>query len=118
MSEEIPELPKRMPPPPHPKLAGPRPPRPATTKIPRVFNIWGTIVYGGCAAFAMAFMIMMGFGIIPPWYIILPCLLYVFVSSGNIAFGRIEANKDARFFTQALRKRGEENKQRQMRKMN
>jgi len=66
----------------------------------------------------MAFMIMMGFGIMPPWYVILPALLYVFISSGIIAQGRIEGNKDAQFFIQALKARSEENRQRQMRKMN
>jgi hypothetical protein len=111
------DLPSQMPPrpPPHPKLAGPMPP---TTRVPRVFNIWGTIVFGGCSSFALAFMILIGFGIVLPWYVVLPALLYVFVSAGFIALGRIEANKDARFFVQALRKRSEENKQRQMRKMN
>jgi len=114
MSEDLPsQMPPR--PPPHVKLAGPRPP---TTRIPRVFNIWGTIVYGGCASVAMGFMIMMGFGIMPPWYIILSCLLYVFLSSGIIALGRVEGNKDAQFFIQALKVRSEESKQREMRKMN
>jgi|SRR6478736_3106443 len=112
MSEE---LPSRMPPPPHAKLAGPRPP---TTRAPRAFNIWGTIVYGGCSSIAMAFMVMMGFGIMPPWYVILPSLLYVFLSSGIIALGRIEGNKEARFFIQALKEQSEENKQHAMRKMN
>jgi hypothetical protein len=103
---------EQLPPPPHPKLAGPRPPR---TRIPRVFNIWGTIAYSACAAAAFFFMIALAFGIYPPWYVMLPCLFYVFMSAGIIAFGRMESNKDARSFIQALR--SDEN-QRAMRKMN
>jgi hypothetical protein len=48
----------------------------------------------------------------------LPALLYVFLSAGIIALGRIEGNKQSQFFIQALKARSEENKQRQMRKMN
>jgi hypothetical protein len=100
-----------------PRLPPPLPPVP-TTRVPRVFNIQGTLVYAGCSFTAFCFMIAMGFGIWPPWYVILPCLFYVFLSSGIIAHGRIEANKDARFFIHALKKRSQENKQREMRRMN
>lgn len=112
MSDEIPELPNRMPPPPHAKLAGPRPLRPPTTRIPRVFNIWGTIAYGVASITAFASLIAAGFGWHPPWFIIGVALFYVGVSAGIIAAGRIEANKDAKFFVQALRRQSEENKRR------
>jgi len=112
MSDEIPELPNRMPPPPHAKLAGPRPLRPPTTRVPRVFNIWGTLVYAGCSITAFASMIAYGFGWRPPGLIILPALFYVGISASIIAAGRIEANKDAKVFVRALRRQSEENKRR------
>jgi hypothetical protein len=103
------ELPTQMP---------PRPPPHPVTRVPRVFNIWGTLVYAGCSFTAFASMIAYGFGWNPPWPIMLSALFYVGVSAGIIAFGRMEANKDARFFVQALRKRSDENGKRAMRKMN
>ena len=98
------DLPSRMPPRP--------PPLPPTTRVPRVFSIGGTIAYGGCAITALASLIAYGFGFPPPWFITMSCLLYVFVSAGIIATGRIEANKDAKVFTRALRRQSEENKRR------
>jgi len=113
--DDEPTLPTRMPPPPHTKLAGPRP---ATTRIPRVFNIWGTLVYAGCSAVAFLFMIAMGFDIMPPWYVILPTFLYVFLSSGIIALDRIEANKNNKFFIDSIKRQSETIQKHVMRKMN
>lgn len=103
------DIPDKMPerPPPHP-----------TTKVPRVYGLFGTVCYGGSAIVSIISVLSMGvFNWTPPWYIIASALIYVFTSSSLIFFGRIESNKDARFFIQALRKLGEENK-RSMRKMN
>jgi hypothetical protein len=111
------DLPSKIPPPPHPKLAGPRPRRPPTTRIPRVFNVWGTLAYGVFSITAFASMIAHGFGWTLPWFIILPSLCYTGISAGIIATGRMQSNKDARFSIQALKRQSEENK-RAMRRMN
>jgi hypothetical protein len=99
------ELPDRMP---------PRPP--PTTRVPHAFSIWGTLIYGSCSAAAGFFMIDLVW-IIPPWYVLLATFFYVFVSTGIIALGRVEANRDAKFFIEALKRQSEENKLK-VRKMN
>jgi hypothetical protein len=94
-------------------------PPPPTTKVPRVFSIWGTICYGIAAVYSCTTVMLIGIiRWMPPWYIVSSAFMYVFISAGIICFGRIEANRDARFFIQALRKRSDENKQRRMREMN
>ena len=105
-------LPSQMPPPPHAKLAGPRPLRPPKTRIPRVFSIWGTLAYSAFSIVAFASMIAYGFGWRPPGLIILPALFYVGTSAGIITMGRIEANKEAKVFTRALSRLSDENKRR------
>jgi hypothetical protein len=40
----------------------------------------------------------------------MPAFLYIFISASIICLGRIAANKDAKFFIQALRKRSDENR--------
>jgi hypothetical protein len=88
------------------------------TRIPRVFSIWGTLYYGVAAIASITVVLIMGFTRwMPPWYIISSAFLYVFISTGIICTGRIQANKDARFFIHALKKRSEDN-QRKMRRMN
>jgi hypothetical protein len=115
MNDGLPDQMPERPPPPHVKLAGPRPPR---TKVPRVFSIWGTICYGIAAVFCITAVLLMGFTKwIPPWYFISSAFLYCFISTGLITMGRIESNKDAKFFIRALRQKSAEN-QRTMRKMN
>jgi hypothetical protein len=99
-----------------PRLPPPLPPQP-TTRIPRVFNIWGTLVYAGCSITAFVSMIAYGFGWTPPWIIVLPTFIYVGTSSGIIAMGRIQSNKIASDTFVWLRQKSEENK-RAMRKMN
>ena len=95
-----------------------RPESPPTTKVPRVFSIWGTINYGVAAIASIAIVLCMGiFAWTPQWWAIMPAFLYVFISTGIICLGRIEANRDAKFFIHALRKRSEDN-ERAMRKMN
>ena len=94
------ELPSKMPPP--------------TTRVPRMFNIWGTLVYAACSFTAFCFMVAFPFGVRPPLYVVLPCLSYVFISSGIIALGRIENNRDAQFWIETARRVSELNK----RKMN
>lgn len=113
MSEE---LPKRMPSrlevetPPH---MHPHP----TTKVPKVFSIWGTIYYGAIAIGSIVIVIIGGIANwTPPWLLIGAAFLYVFINAGIICLGRMEANRDAKFFMHALRKRSDENKR--MRKMN
>jgi hypothetical protein len=106
-TEPIPPRPPPLPPPLHP-----------TTKIPRVYRLPGTVVFAGCSVVAFFFMIALGFGLDPPWYVILPSLFYVFVSSGIIAIGRIEANKDAKFFIETIKRQSEEIQKHAMRKMN
>jgi hypothetical protein len=102
------ELPKQMP---------PRPP-PPTTRVPKVFGIWGTILYGIIAITSIAIVVIGGIANwTPPWFLIGTAFIYVFISAGLICMGRIEANKDARFFIRALRERSDDNK-RAMRKMN
>lgn len=105
------DLPSQMPPPPTPLP-------PPTTQIPRVFSVWGTVIFFGCSATSFASMIAYSVGWTPPWFIILPAFLYVFISSGFIAVGRMESNKDARLFIEAIKQRSEENRKRAMRKMN
>ena len=84
-----------------------------------MFNIWGTICYSVSAVSSLIAILLMGiFKWTPPWYFLLPAFLYVFISSGIIALGRIQANKDARFFIRMLKRRSDENKQREMRRMN
>jgi hypothetical protein len=105
MSEELPD---RMP---------PRLPLPPTTRVPRVFSTWGTVCYGISAITAITIVIAGGiFKWTPPWFLIASAFIYVFISSGLICLGRIDANKDARFFIKTLRQRSDENKR--MRKMN
>src|SRR5213078_4524446 len=94
------------------------PPDMPTKRSTRVFNIWGTLVYSICSSTAFIFMIAMGFGILPPWYITLLCLFYVFLSSGFIALGRMDANMEAWFFNDTLRKLSEEDKKHANREMN
>jgi len=107
-------LPHQMPPRPGP----PTPPTRLhpTTRVPRVFSLPGTIVYAGCSLTALIFMIGTGFGLQTPWFVILPCLLYVFISSGIIAYGRIESNRDSKVYLRSLQRVSEANKR--MRKMN
>ena len=89
-----------------------------TTRVPRVFSIWGTACYGIAAVASITTILVMDFTRwTPPWWFISAALLYTFISTGIIALGRIESNRDSKFFIQALRKRSEENK-RAMRKMN
>jgi hypothetical protein len=93
------------------------PPRPTpiaiATKVPRVFNIWGTIIYGISALTSLATVLIIGIADWkPPWWLAMPAFLYCFISSAIIALGRIEANRDARVFTALLRKKSEENKRR------
>jgi membrane protein required for beta-lactamase induction len=108
-------LPKRMPPRPEPTLP---PLPPPTTKVPKVFSIWGTIYYGIIAIASIAIVFIGGIANwTPPWVLTGTAFLYVFVTAGLICMGRIEANRDAKFFIQALRKRSDENK-RTMRKIN
>jgi hypothetical protein len=87
------------------------------TRVPHVFSPVGTIVYIGCSVTCLAFMIGYGFGLQVPWYIILPCIFYTAVSSGIIAMGRIESNRDARAFMVRIEQRSELNEQ-YRRKMN
>lgn len=125
MSEELPD---RMPPRQEPweevgafalPASDPEQPPPAriphlhpTTKVPRIFGIWGTACYGIAALYSITVVLGLPFGWKPPWYAVSSAFLYVFVSAGIIFFGRIESNRDARFFMQALKKRSEENKRR------
>ena len=91
------------------------PPRPVaiTTRVPHVFSIWGTIVYGISAITSLATVLIIGIaGWTPPWYLTMPAFLYCFISAGIITMGRIESNKDARVFAHLLRERSEENKRR------
>jgi hypothetical protein len=104
------ELPSQMPP-------RPPPPTAVVTRMPRTFGVFGTLVYLGASITALTSMIAYGFGWNPPWFIILSCIFYTGVSSGIIAMGRMQANRDAHFFIQALRPRSAEN-QRAMRRMN
>ena len=99
----IPELPSKM----------PQRPVPITVSVPRAFPVYGTLVYAGCSITALS--CFFAIGIVhwtPPWYIIMPAFLYCFVSSGIITMGRIESNKNARAFANALKQQSEENKRR------
>jgi hypothetical protein len=102
------ELPNRMPP----------RPAPPVTKVPKVFSIWGTMAYGISSITALAIITIRVFIDWTPWYLITPAFLYVFISAGLICLGRIDTNKEAKVFIQALRERSAENKSRAMRKMN
>ncbi len=96
----------------------PEPPPPVVTRVPRVFGPWGTLSYGIAAVASIITVLLMGFTRwIPPWYFIACAFMYVFISAGIICYGRIEANRDAKVFIHALKKKSEENK-RAMRKMN
>lgn len=100
MSEEPTE---RMPPPPTPLHA--------TTKVPRVFGIWGTACYGVAAISSIITVLIMDFSRwVPPWWYITATSLYVFASAGIICFGRIQANRDAHGFIVLIRHRSEQNK--------
>jgi hypothetical protein len=89
----------------------PEPPPPVVTKVPRVFGPWGTISYGIAAVASIVTVLLNGFtGWTPPWYFTSAAFMYVFISAGIICMGRIQSNKDAKFFIHALRKRSEENK--------
>jgi hypothetical protein len=89
----------------------PRPSPKATTKVPRVFGLFGTVCYGGAAVTAILVALSMAvFDWTPPWYMTASAFMYVFISSGIIFFGRTEANKDAKFFIHAIKERSEENK--------
>lgn len=84
-----------------------------TTRVPRVFKVWGTICYGILAIASITTIMIMDFTRwTPPWWVITSALLYVFISAGIIALGRIESNHDSKFFIQALKERSEENKRR------
>lgn len=84
-----------------------------------MFSIWGTVIYGIAAIFSIVAVFLIAFfGWTPPSYFISVAFIYTFMSTGIICMGRIETNKEARFFIHALKKRSEQNKQRQMRKMN
>jgi hypothetical protein len=93
------------------------PPRPTpiaiATKVPRVFSIWGTIIYGISAITSIATVLIVGIADwSPPWWLTEPAFLYCFISAGIITLGRIESNRDARVFTRLLRQKSEENKRR------
>lgn len=83
----------------------------ATTRIPRMFNAWGTLIYGVASLTALAFIISAPWWT-PPWWALLPTYAYVFVSTGIICWGRIENNRDNRLFIEALKHQSEINKQR------
>ncbi|HWI70134.1 MAG TPA: hypothetical protein VNS88_17510 [Nitrospiraceae bacterium] len=84
---------------------------PSMTRIPRLFGIWGTLGYGIAAATSITTVLVMGvFDWTPPWYLLMSAFLYVFISSGIIFLGRIEANKDAKEFIRTLRAKSKENK--------
>ena len=105
---------------PFPPRPGPPPktaPR-ATTRVPRVFGIWGTIGYGISSIASITALLTMGFtGWTPPWWFLMPVLLYTFTSTGIICYGRIEANKDAKFYIETIKRQSAANEQRVMRKM-
>ena len=103
MSEQ--DLPPRMPPP------IPQTPviRPMSMKVPRVFNVWGTIVYVVTSITTLAFMIAEPWWT-PPWWVLLPTYAYVFVSASIIAMGRIESNKDARAYVEMIKRQSDLNK--------
>lgn len=91
------------------------PPRllPPTTRVPKVFSVWGTVCYGIAAVFSVTQVILIAVArLTPPWYVTSIAFLYVFTSTGLICTGRIESNRDARFFMRALKKRSDENKRR------
>lgn len=81
------------------------------TRIPRVFGIWGTIVYAIASITAFACMVALPWWT-PPWWIVLPTFAYVFVSAGIIAAGRRASNIEAREFMEMLKRKSEENKRR------
>jgi hypothetical protein len=92
----------------------PTPPTPiVVTRVPHVFTIWGTIIYGISAITSIATVLIVGItGWNPPWWLTEPAFLYCFISAGIITMGRIESNKDARVFARLLRQKSEENKRR------
>jgi hypothetical protein len=89
------------------------PPRPTAivTKVPLVFNPVGTIIYAIASMTAFACLVL-SYWWTPPWFVLLPTYLYVFLSAGIIALGRIESNKNASAFIDMIKKRSEENKRR------
>jgi hypothetical protein len=90
-----------------------------TMRAPRVFGIWGTLAYGIASMGSICTVLSIAiFNRLPPWWIISSAFMYVFISAGIIFFGRIEANREAKFFLQALKRQSEINEMRQMRKMN
>ena len=77
--------------------------------VPRVFNLFGTIIYAGCSITAFGIMIAMPWWM-PPWWILLPTFGYVFTCTGIIAMGRVQSNRDAKAFAHLLRVQSEINK--------
>jgi len=73
------------------------------------YNRGLTLLFAACSIAAFAFMIALPW-ITPPWYITLSFMVYVFLSSGIIALGRIEGNKAARGFAGMLKAMSDENK--------
>ena len=73
------------------------------------YNRGLTLVFAACSFAAFAFMIALPW-ITPPWYVTLGVLMYVFLSSGLIALGRIEGNREARGFVGMIKAMSEQNK--------
>lgn len=73
------------------------------------YNRGYTLLFAACSFASFAFMIALPW-FTPPWYILLPLMCYVFLSSGLIALGRIEGNNEARGFVDMIRKMSDENK--------
>lgn len=67
-----------------------------------------TLVFVLCSFSAFAFMIALPW-ITPPWYVMLGVLVYVFLSSGLVAIGRIEGNRASRGFIVMIKKQSDEN---------
>lgn len=98
---EIPELPDKMPQRPAPIV---------TTRIPHIFSPFLTLLYALCSAVAFFYIIAYGFGVKPPWFFILSCMGYTFITTMIIANGRIEANREAREWIKTMQVLSERNK--------
>ena len=74
-----------------------------TTKVPRVFSIWGTILYGIAAIASITTILVMDFTRWTPTTVVHPAAFPIHVHRhlGIIALGRIECNRDMLFFIRA-----------------